>query len=125
MKNSKIVLTLMVAALLSFVGLNTAPADAQMILVESKYRVVDVDKFENRIRVALPEDDPNVGQNWVYIDSDTRGAMRIYHGNGTFSDQVLGPEAILNAAAAREGQLIRVHGGRDWDGSINAKSVWM
>ncbi len=102
MKNSKIVLTLMVAALLSFVGLNTAPADAQMILVESKYRVVDVDKFENRIRVALPEDD-----------------------NGPFSDQVLGPEAILNAAAAREGQLIRVHGGRDWDGSINAKSVWM
>lgn len=125
MKNSKILLTLMVAALLSFVGLKAEPANAQMVLVESKYRVVDVDRVENRIRVALPEDDPKVGQNWVYIDSKTKGAMRLYHGNGTFSDKILTPQGILNAASAREGQLIRVHGGRDWDGSINAKSIWM
>lgn len=113
------------ATVLALVGLKAEPVRAQMLLVESKYRVVEVDRVENRIRVALPEDKPDVGQNWVYIDSKTKGSMRVYHGNGTFSDEELSPQGILNAAAAREGQFIRVHGGRDWDGSINAKSVWM
>lgn len=125
MRKSRIILTLMLATLLTVAGLKARPANAQLLLVESKYRVVDVDKSENRIRVALPGDDPDVGQNWVYIDRDTRGSMRIYHGNGTFSDEQLTPNGILNAAAAREGDFIKVSGGRDWDGSINAKSVWM
>lgn len=125
MRKSRIIFTLMLATLLSVVGLKARPANAQLLLVESKYRVVDVDKSENRIRVALPGDNPNVGQNWVYIDTDTRGSMRTYHGNGTFSDELLTPNGILNAAAAREGELIKISGGRDWDGSINAKSVWM
>lgn len=100
-------------------------ASAQLVVVESQYRVVEVDRAENRIGVALPDANPGVEQTWVYIKPDTRGSMRHYQGDGLFRDEQLSTTGILDAAAAREGQLIKIHGGRDWDGSINAKAVWM
>ena len=125
MNRLKKLLSFALTALLITAALGTLPADAQLVLVESKYRIVDVDKFENRIAVALPDTDPDVAQTWVYIKRDTRGSMRTYTSNGAFRDEILTPEGILRAAERREGELIKINGGRDWDGSIDAKSVWM
>lgn len=104
---------------------STKQTNAQIVLVESKYRIVEVDKFENRIGVALPDANPNKVQTWVYIKSDTRASKRTYHNNGFFRDEQLTPNGILSAAARNEGDLIKVNGGRDWDGSIDAKTIWM
>lgn len=100
-------------------------AEAQLVLVESKYRIVEVDQFENRIGVALPDANPNEVQTWVYVKSDTRASKRNYTGNGYYRDEQLTPNGVLNAAERREGELIKVHGGRDFDGSIDAKAIWM
>lgn len=111
-------------SLAMFAGLSVQPADAQLVLVETKYRIVDVDRAEERIAIALPDAEPDVRQNWVYIDNETRGSMRTYYGDGYFKDNQLSPQQILNQAEAHEGDFMRVHGGRDWDGSIDAKTIW-
>lgn len=99
--------------------------EAQLISVESQYRIVEVDRTENRIGIALPDASPNERQNWVYIKPDTRGSMRQYMGNGTFRDESMSPNGVLNAAEDRVGGLIKINGGRDFDGSIDAKKIWM
>jgi hypothetical protein len=103
----------------------TQKADAQLVTVESQYRIVEVDRGENRIGIALPDASPNERQNWVYIKPDTAGSMRQYMGNGTFRDESMTPNGILNAAEGRVGGLMKLEGGRDFDGSIDAKKIWM
>lgn len=113
--------TMAVLALALAIG----PVNAQLLVVESRYRVVDVDRTENRIGVALPDANPHETQTWVYIKPDTRASMRTYHGDGYFRDHQLSTTELLNAVERREGSLIKIHGGRDWDGSIDAKAVWL
>jgi hypothetical protein len=105
--------------------LSAQRAEAQLVTVESQYRIVEVDHGQNRIGIALPDASPNERQNWVYIKPDTRGAMREYMGNGTFRDEMMTPNGILDAADSRVGELMKINGGRDFDGSIDAKKVWM
>jgi hypothetical protein len=100
-------------------------AEAQLLTVESQYRIVEVDRFENRIGIALPDANPSERQNWVYIKSETDGSMRHYLGNGTFRDELMTPNGILDAAESRMGGLMKIQGGRDFDGSIDAKKIWM
>ncbi len=101
------------------------PAQAQLVMVESQYRIVEVDRAENRIGIALPDADPNERQNWVYIKPDTAASMRQSLGNGAFRDEAMTPNGVLDAAESRRGGLIKINGGRDFDGSIDAKKVWM
>lgn len=101
------------------------PVDAQVLTVGSQYRIVEVDRFENRIGIALPDANPNERQNWVYIKSDTTGSMRQSLGNGTFRDEAMTPNGILNAAESRVGGLMKLEGGRDFDGTIDASKIWM
>lgn len=107
----------------AFVGADKV--EAQVLTVESQYRIVEVDTHENRIGIALPDANPNERQNWVYIESDTNGSMRHYLGNGTFRDEAMTPNGILKAAQSRVGELMKIEGGRDFDGSIDASKVWM
>ena len=100
-------------------------AEAQLVMVESKYRIVEVDRTENRIGIALPDAAPNERQNWVYIKPDTTASMRQNLGNGTFRDDAMTPNGVLDAAQSRIGGMMKVNGGRDFDGSIDAKKVWM
>lgn len=100
-------------------------AEAQLVMVESKYRIVEVDRTENRIGIALPDAAPNERQNWVYIKPDTTASMRQNLGNGTFRDEAMTPNGVLDAAQSRIGGMMKVNGGRDFDGSIDAKKVWM
>ncbi|MCA9776915.1 MAG: hypothetical protein KC800_09375 [Candidatus Eremiobacteraeota bacterium] len=121
---SKFAPMLMMATVLAFFT-SVQPANAQLILVESQYRVVEVDQAENRIGVALPDANPNETQTWVYVKPETRSSMRKYYGDGYFRDEQLSTNGLMNAVEQREGSLIKVHGGRDWDGSIDAKTIWL
>lgn len=109
-----------VMALLSLLAL---PGLAQMLLVTGDYRVTDVDQSEQRIGIALREDDPNERQNWVYIRPDTKINVRRSLSGGAFRDDLVTFQEAWSVI--RKGSKLRVHGGRDWDGTIVAKKIWM
>ena len=103
----------------------TQSAEAQLIVVEDTYRIVEVDDQENRIGIANPDANPNVTQNWVYVEADTKASARQYT-NGLFSDRVYtDTEQIIDLAELHEGELFKLNGGRDWDGSIDASKIWL
>lgn len=105
-------------------GATITPAEAQLVLVDEPFRIVSVDKDKNRIGIAKPDAKPNVRQNWVYLDLDTRGSYRQYIPSaGAYRDKVLNANQVLNVAASNRGQLMNVKGGRDWGGSIKAKTI--
>lgn len=123
--NTKIINFLLIAVtLVSGVLLTQEKVEAQLLVVDSKYRIVEVDRAEQRIGVALEDADPNETQTWVYVKPDTRSSLRTHHGNGLFRDENLSFNGILDVAAKREGGFFKVHGGRDFDGSIDAKTIW-
>ncbi len=97
------------------------PARAQILLVTSDYRVVDLDPDKNRIGVALIESKPNVRQNWVYVRLETEVVKR-HQKDGWIRDEILKPEELWTSL--QKGDVIRVQGGRGWDGSITARSIW-
>ncbi len=97
------------------------PASAQFLTVTGEFRVVDIDRGEKRVGVARVEDDPTHRQNWVYIKHDTTIVKRNYYGDGKFKDEFITGEGVMNALEKHKGKVLKVHGGRDWDGSIDAK----
>ena len=100
------------------------PSAAQLVLVDEPFRIVEVDHAEKRIGIAKPDAKPNVRQNWVYLDLDTKGSYRKYIPSArAYRDVVPTPIQILNVADANKGQIMRVKGGRDWGGSIKAKTI--
>lgn len=111
--------------LLLLLVLTLAPGQAQMLTVTGEFRVVDVDPKEQRIGVARVEDDPKLRQNWIYIKQDTVVIQRQQLKDGKFKDEVITPEGQWKAFQGHIGKVLRVHGGRDWDGSIDAKNIWM
>lgn len=125
MRNNIVSFFLLLAVVAGTAVLTPSPAEAQLVIVESRYRIVEVDRQENRIGIALPDADPNERQNWVYIKPDTTASMRHSLGNGAFRDEAMTPNGIMDAAEERIGGMFKVNGGRDFDGSIDAKKVWM
>lgn len=120
---SKFILGLGVLAGGTFVG--AEKVEAQLVSVESQYRIIEVDRAENRIGIALPDAPAGERQNWVYIKPDTKASMRQSFGNGMFRDEHMTPNGVLDAASSRVGGMMKVNGGRDFDGSIDAKKIWM
>lgn len=92
-------------------------ATEQLIIVNSNYRVVDVDVANFRVGIALVDANPYNRQNWLKIKIDTKVSQRV---NGV--DRQLLPQQFLNVV--RPGQVIRVHGGRDWDTTVVAHKIW-
>lgn len=109
--------------LLALVALLVLPSYAQLLMVTGEYRVVETDRPEHRIGIALREDDPSVRQNWVYVDLDTQISQRQSIGGGAYRDVQLGRDQMWNLMT--KGRKFRVHGGRDWNGTIVAKKIWM
>ena len=101
----------------------SSPAQAQILSVTGDYRVTDVDRGQQRIGIALRDDNPNHRENWVYIKPDTRIILRQFIGHGAFKDY----DISFNEAwtVIHKGTKLRVHGGRDWDRSIVAYKIWM
>ena len=124
MKQKSIQLLLAAFILVGGASLFQQPAEAQLIKVDSKYRIVTVDVPGQRIGVALPDANPKERQSWVYIKPSTEASMRKYYGDGFFKDEKMSFNGIFNAAEQRVGKMFRIKGGRDFDGSINAKKVW-
>ena len=109
---------------LALVGSTSTPANAQLVLVDEVYRIVEVDRDNNRIGIANRDANPNVRQNWVYIDLDTRASYRVYISSaGAFRDKIVTGRQILNVAKGNLGQIMQVQGGRDWNGTIKAKTI--
>jgi hypothetical protein len=96
------------------------PADAQIVVVEETFRVVSVDRDDHRIAIARPDADPDVRQNWLYIDPETRAADSNGYQTMVYQDT----QKILDVAAAHKGQVFYMSGGRDFDGSIDANKIW-
>lgn len=108
---------------LGFLLMTPLPARSQLLLVTGRYRVVQVDRRHQRIGIALRDANPNVRQNWVYIKESTKIVKREYLGHGAFRDEFLTFDGFFHSI--RKGTLLKVYGGRDWDGSINAKKIWL
>jgi hypothetical protein len=106
-------------------SLSAPAANAQLLLATGRYRVVSVDRAEQRFGVALPDDSPKVRQTWVYLKPDTVMVRRNYAGNGYFKDEFITYNAMYDVLNNQKGKLIKIHGGRDWDSSIDAKKIWM
>lgn len=99
-------------------------AQAQIILTTGEYRIVVVDKAEQRLGIAELDANPNRRQNWVYVKYNTELMRRATPNpdDGEFRYEKVSWVEFFNDI--KKGSLITVHGGRDWDRSINAKKIW-
>lgn len=98
----------------------TAPAQAQMLLTTQVFRVIEVDLEQNRFGVAKLSANPTVRQNWVYIKINTKGMKRFVQ-DGWQKDEEIDSDDICESLEV--GSIVKVSGGRGWDGTITAKSV--
>ncbi|MBQ7502972.1 hypothetical protein IJT93_09770 [bacterium] len=110
---------LLLAVLLSFF-LKVPAAEAQLVPVTETYRVVVVDRAEQKIGIARINDSPDVRQNWVYIKDHTEIVHRIWR-DQEFRDEEVDWNEFFRLI--KKGHCIRVHGGRNLDMSIDAKSI--
>lgn len=125
MKRILTVSTLFALSLCVAWSLTASTANAQLLLVTDRFRVVSVDQAEQRIGVARPDDNPKVRQTWVYLKPDTVMVRRSYDRAGYFKDEFITYNAMYEVLRNHKGKLIKIHGGRDWDSSIDAKKIWM
>ena len=98
--------------------------NAQMLTVTGEFRIVTLDSKKMRIGVARVEDDPKVRQNWIYVKHDTIIRQRIRTRSGQTKEKILHRDDLWATMKPYIGAVMKVHGGRDWDGSIDAKDIW-
>lgn len=98
-------------------------AQAQVLLVSNEYRITHVDRPDLRLGVCEKDADPDRRQNWVYVNTDTVLTRRVFLGDGSFKDETLDWSTFFSLV--RKGMVIKVHGGRDWNMSIDAKQIWI
>lgn len=100
--------------------IGTAPAYSQLLLASGTFRVIEINKEKNRIGVAKLNANPTVRQNWVYLKINTKVIKR-FEQNGWQKDEPV--EADDCCDIVEVGDILHVEGGRNFDGSINAKSI--
>lgn len=115
--------TILSLPFLLLVFLTAAPAQSQLLSVTGEYRVVEVDRAEQRVGVALRDADPDKRQNWVVIKPGTKIIQRKFLKGGVFRDEVMTFNGFFDYV--KKGTKFRVEGGRDWDRSIHAKKIWL
>ena len=112
---------LLALALLSTLWLwGAQPAAAQLILASGTYRVTELSPDKERVGIAQMDANPNVTQNWVYLKLQTKVTKR-FSQNGWLRDEKVPVSEIFHVLEV--GDVINVEGGRDWNGSITAKSI--
>ncbi len=102
---------------------SSRPAEAQLLTVSGEYRVVELDKQNQRVGVSLPEAQPDVRQNWIYLRATTDIVKRHTNDQGWFKDERLTFDSFFETA--KPGDMMSVHGGRRWDKGITAKRIRM
>jgi len=96
---------------------------AALINVDTDYRVTEVKADERVFGIALMRDNPDETQNDVYFGADTRCYRQIRFQNGTSKEIPVTIEKFFKIL--KKGDQVRVKGGRDWDGSIHAYTVFL
>ena len=80
-------------------------------------------KLEERLGIRLRDaDNGGQTQNWLWLKPETRVSVRHFTGNGTYWDEVLNGDQAWRVLTP--GKNIRVHAGRDWDGTLTAHQIW-
>ena len=113
-------ITLAVLALLAAVVAMQYPVQAQLILASGTYRITELDEDTERIGIAQLDANPTVTQNWIYLKLKTKVTKR-FSQNGWLRDESVPISEIFNVV--EKGDVIKVEGGRDWNGSITAKDI--
>ena len=72
--------------------------------------------------IALLEANPDKRQNWIYVKATTKFVKRTYINKQTFRDEILSYDGFF--ATVKKGDILRINGGRGWDGTITAKAVY-
>ena len=113
-------ITLAVLALLAAVVAMQYQVQAQLILASGTYRITELDEDKERIGIAQLDANPTVTQNWIYLKLKTKVTKR-FSQNGWLRDESVPISEIFNVV--EKGDVIKVEGGRDWNGSITAKDI--
>lgn len=108
---------------LALFGLTAVPSQAQLLLVTGDYRVTEIDQENQRFGVALPEARPDVTQNWVYVEPKTDIHRRVTNHEGWTKEEHLDYYQFFRHV--KPGLMMKVHGGRRWDGAISSKTLWI
>lgn len=116
---------LLLSASLALLGLTAvpAPSQAQLLLVTGDYRITELDESNQRFGIALPEARPDVTQNWCYVEPNTDITRKITNAQGWSKEDKLNYYQFFQNA--RPGVMVRIHGGRRWDGGITGKTLNM
>ena len=90
----------------------SAAVSAQLILVNMKVKIVEVERNSNRLQVRVHEGG-NKDVQYVEIDQNTRFShnMQIYSHGGAWR-------------SFHQDMMIRVKGGYTWGGHIKAKQIY-
>ena len=116
---------LLLSATLAMLGLIVVPgprsSQAQLLLVTGDYRITEMDEDNQRFGVALPEARPDVTQNWCYVEPKTDILHKVTNSQGWSKEEKLNYYQFFKNA--KKGTMVRIHGGRRWDGGITAKSL--
>ncbi len=98
-----------------------ALSQAALLNVDSTYRVTEVKVDERVFGIALMDADPDVTQNDVYFEADSKCYREMRFANGTRKEIPVTIEKFFKIL--HRGDVVKVKGGRDWDGSIRVYSV--
>lgn len=120
MKRILTITAVLLALVSAFICAHSKPAQAQLILASGTYRVVELQPKNERIGIAKLNANPTVVQNWVYVKINTKVTKRFFQ-NGWQRDENVEPTDIFSVI--EKGDIIKVNGGRDWGGAINAKDI--
>ncbi len=120
MKRSVSLCLATLAILLTALFINVPQAKAQLILASGTYRITELNQDKERIGIAQMDANPTVTQNWVYLRLKTKVTKR-FSQNGWLRDENIPVSEIFSVI--EKGDVIRVNGGRDWNGSITAKDI--
>jgi len=92
-------------------------------MVTGDYRITEMDEGNQRFGIALPEAKPDVTQNWCYVDPKTDISRKQTNAQGWSKEDKLNYYQFFQRA--KPGSMIRIHGGRRWDGEISGKTLLM
>ncbi|HBM97763.1 TPA: hypothetical protein DD394_09935 [bacterium UBP9_UBA11836] len=120
MKRSMSLCLATLAVLLTALFVHAPQAQAQLILASGTYRITELNQDKERIGIAKLDANPTVTQNWVYLRLKTKVTKR-FSQNGWLRDESIPVSEIFSVI--EKGDVIRVNGGRDWNGSITAKDI--
>jgi hypothetical protein len=111
------------ATLSTVVFAPSRPTEAQILMVTGNYRITEMDQTHERFGVALTEAKPDVRQNWVYVSPSTETHMRYTNTQGWHKDENLSYYQFFEQV--KPGTMVRITGGRRWDGEITGKKMWI